>query len=226
MCKAYKGKSIENGSTSIKGRGASPAVRWLVKKGLIRKGMRVLDYGAGKFARNADYLRKLGCKVYAYDPHNYNTTSSGFKLGAVTKRKPRGKFDVAFTSFVLNVVPAKVEREIMREVESYADCVFHVHRNQDILQMATNALFGFKSNKWIVDWFQKKYWRAPVLPEGIELFYEVDDFCHYGFQTGKGKFQRLPKDTTMHRRGYRVVRELSGYVVWADKRTHKEVQHG
>lgn len=228
--RAYKGKSIENGATSIKGQGPSPAIKWLVKKGLIKKGMRVLDYGAGKFARNADYLRKLGCRVYAYDPHNFNTKGSGFAMGNVTKRKPKGRFDVAFTSFVLNVVPAKVELQIVREVETYADRVFHVHRHLDIVEMANKAILGETTNKWITDWYYDRFMKAPRSVAEAMTEYEkmstISDFCHYGFQTGKGKFQRLPKQTTMQRRGYRMLQDHVGRIVWADKRTYEEVTHG
>ena len=217
--RAYKGKSIENGATSIKGQGASPAIKWLVKKGLIRKGMRVLDYGAGKYGRNADYLRSIGCKVYAYDPHNHNTKGSGWLRGAVTKRKPTGKFDVAFTSFVLNVVPAKVELQIVREVEAYADQVFHIHRNQDLLEMVHETINGAKNNKYILEWYDR-------FIEGCTYGTLIGDFCHHGFQTGKGKFQRLPKKTSMERRGYRMLRDSIGYIIWADKHTYEEVQRG
>ena len=29
-----------------------------------------MDFGAGKFGRNADFLRANGIKCYAYDPYN------------------------------------------------------------------------------------------------------------------------------------------------------------
>jgi len=227
MSRAYKGKSIENGATSIKGQGPSPALKWLVKKGHLRKGMRVLDYGAGKFARNADYLRSLGCKVYAYDPYNFNTTGSGFLKGKVTKRKPTGRFDVAFTCFVLNVVPAKVELQIVREVKTYSDCVFHVTRNLDIVTMANKAILGETNNTWITDWYYDKFMQAPrVVAESMTEYEKrrtLGNFVHYGFQTGKGKFQRLPKETAMTHRGYLMLQEQAGRILWADKETYKEV---
>jgi len=212
MTRTYKGKPIEKGATSIKGQGAAPAIRWLVEKGLIKPGMKVLDYGAGKYARNADYLRKLGCKVYAYDPFNYNTTGSGYTMGAVTKRKPHGKFDVAFSCFVLNVVPVKVEREIVREVETYADTTFHIHRNQDILKVAADTIDGIKNNKHIKEWYSR-------FIEGYPYGTLVGAFCRHGFQTSKNKFQRLPKDTSMRRRGYRKIVNQKSHIVWADKTT-------
>ena len=228
--RTYKGKSVENGATSIKGQGPSPAIRWLVKKGLIRKGMRVLDYGAGKFARNADFLRSMGCKVYAYDPHNFNTKGDGFKKGKVTKRKPKGKFDVAFTCFVLNVVPAKVELQIVREVKTYADRVFHVTRHLDLVGMAEKAVLGETTNRWITDWYYDKFMQAPRAVVEAMTEYEkmktIGDFVNYGFQTGKGKFQRLPKKTAMWRRGYQMLQDHVGQVIWADKATYEEVTHG
>lgn len=221
MSRTYKGKSVETGATSIKGQGPSPAIKWLVKKGLIRKGMRVLDYGAGKYARNADYLRAMGCGVYAYDPHNFNTEGNGFLKGKVTKRKPTGKFDVAFTCFVLNVVPAKVELQIVREVKTYADRVFHVSRNQDIVTMANATIHGDKNNTYIAEWYD---WF--VITGSYTYGTRVGEFCHHGFQTGKGKFQRLPKKTAMRRRGYRILQDHVGQVVWADKDTYEEVTNG
>ncbi len=225
MSRTYKGKSVETGATSIKGQGASPAIKWLVKKGLIRKGMLVLDYGAGKYGRNAEYLREMGCKVYAYDPHNFNVTGNGFRRGAVTKRKPTGKFHVAFTSFVLNVVPAKVELQIVREVKTYADRVFHITRHLDILEMAEKTLLGKTNNRWITDWYRDKYMRAAcvdVMTEQ-EILETVGDFSHFGFQTGNGKFQRLPKKTAMWRRGYQMLQDRVGQIIWADKQTYEEV---
>jgi len=215
---AYKGAPVEKGATSISG-GASPPIRWLVKKGLIKKGMRILDWGAGKSARNADYLRSLGCKVYAYDLHN-PTSGNGWQRGSVSARPPKSgeKFDVAFSCYVLNVVRLKDERQIVRELKEYADKVVHVTRSaDDLLKMAQSALFGKTTNKWIVDWFHNKYWQAPIPLVGIELFYELEGFCHYGFQTGENKFQRLVKQSAMKHRGYGVVRETKSFTVYADK---------
>lgn len=60
--KYYTGKPLESGGTSITG-GAAPALKALVGK-VFKRGMKVLDYGAGKYARNADYLRGEGIDTY------------------------------------------------------------------------------------------------------------------------------------------------------------------
>lgn len=60
--KYYTGKPLETGGTSTGfGGSAAPALKALVGK-IIKPGMKVLDYGAGKHARNADYLREKGLK--------------------------------------------------------------------------------------------------------------------------------------------------------------------
>jgi hypothetical protein len=51
----YAGKPLETGGTSIAG-GAAPPIKFLFAKGYIKPGMKVLDFGAGKYARNADFL--------------------------------------------------------------------------------------------------------------------------------------------------------------------------
>jgi len=128
--RAYKGAAVEKGATSISGK-ASPAIRWLAKKGFFKKGTRVLDWGAGKSGRNADYLRALGCKVYAYDP-NHRTHGNGWQQGSVTTQEPKlgEKFDIAFSSFVLNVVRLKDERLIIRKLKARADKIIHIVRSK------------------------------------------------------------------------------------------------
>ena len=72
--KYYTGKPLESGGTSITG-GAAPALKALVGK-VFKRGMKVLDYGAGKYARNADYLRGEGIDTFAFDPFNGNAEQS------------------------------------------------------------------------------------------------------------------------------------------------------
>jgi len=57
----YDGPPLESGGTSITGR-AVPYIRALI--GSLPEGSRILDYGAGKMARNADFLRAAGYKVF------------------------------------------------------------------------------------------------------------------------------------------------------------------
>lgn len=212
----YKGPAIEKGKTSIGG-GAAPAVKWLAKQGVFQPGMKVLDWGAGKVARNADYLRNMGCKVYAYDPFNA-TSGNGWEMGSVTDKKPRPqRFDVGFSSFVLNVVPEHVEDEILRDMGRYTDVMFHIVRNQDIYQMAYNALTGATNNPRIVNFFlnefaddeEKAAWEAGDVYEE-----DILAFCQFGFESGKDKFQRIPSD--LEEKGYRILKETSGYTIYSN----------
>jgi hypothetical protein len=227
MTQSYRGKSIEQGATSIKGRGEAPAIRWLVNKGLIKPGMKVLDYGAGKWARNADYLRKLGCKVYAYDPHNYNTNGSGYTMGAVTKRKPRGKFDVAFSCFVLNVVPKKDAESIMKDVKTFGKVTVHVVRDEDsLMRVAGRALRFETDNPHIRLWYYEQFRPTVLKNQGYDDCIEAGnvpellrDFCRFGFQTDKKKWQRAIYDTTMRRWKYRRVRRNANFRLFVDEGT-------
>jgi len=216
---AYKGAPVEKGATSISG-GASPPIRWLVKKGLIKKGMRVLDWGAGKSARNADYLRSLGCKVYAYDPYN-STGGNGWQRGSVSARPPKSgeKFDVALSCYVLNVVRIADERAIIRRLKHRADKVIHITRSEkELADMATSALLGETDNPWIHDWYCQKFLNNSWCfgPDKAVLA-SIHAFCEYGFQTGKDKFQRLTTKSAMKHRGYAPVKETKSYTIFADK---------
>lgn len=117
--KYYTGKPLESGGTSIAG-SAAPALKALVGK-VFKPGMKVLDYGAGKYARNADHLRKDGIETFAYDPFNGNAEAAeGWDEGKISKSislKVNGgkKFDAGFSCFVLNVVPKNVEQDIIKE---------------------------------------------------------------------------------------------------------------
>lgn len=224
MPRTYQGKPIERGGTSIRGRGAAPAVRWLVEKGLIKPGMKVLDYGAGKYARNADYLRKLGCKVYAYDPFNYNTTGSGYAMGAVTKRKPSGKFDVAFTCFVLNVIPDKKAKTVIRETRNFGDVQFHIVRDQKgLMKVAGKALRFETNNEHIRAWYYKHYRAIFDPPEDCEEAGAdeavVRDFCRFGFQTDKDKWQRLVTEKSMRGHGFKQLCRNESHALYADRET-------
>ena len=220
--RVYQGKEIEKGATSIKGKGPAPAIRWMVKEGIIKKGMKVLDYGAGKYARNADYLRELGCKVYAYDPHNYNTTGRVWTLGAVSNQEPRGMFDIAFTSYVLNVVPLKVEKEIIRKLSNHSYTLAHVVRGSSgLIDMAIRALSYESNNEYIRSWYRAKFFRykdsyhyADVCEFAVHNSSLVREFCHFGVQTGKDKFQRAVNEDLMKARKYKQLRTTNSYVLY------------
>ncbi len=214
--KHYVGAVVEKGGTSMSIKTPSPAIRWMVKQGHIKPGMRVLDYGAGKTSRNADFLRGLGCKVYAYDPYNGERGADGFALGKVAVRKPRGRFNVAFSSYVLNVVRCKDESSIVTAMKPYAPVVFHVTRSERALtKVVQRAVVGEVNNPTLVRWLQPRF---PLSLLKIRADRQPQDalipIAEHGFKTGKGKFQRLIKAKTMKGRGYRHLRGVAEYDIY------------
>lgn len=212
----YEGPPLEEGKTSIKG-AAAPAIQWLAKQGAFQPGMRVLDWGAGRMARNGDFLRGLGCEVYAYDPF-HSTGGTGWEPGSVVSTKPPAQeFDAGFTCFVLNVVPENVEDEIIRDMSAYTTTLYHVVRNRDVYDMAYKALTGQIHNQFIVDFFVNQFaddeeleaWENDTIYEDT-----IEAFCQFGFESGKGRFQRIPSD--LEEKGYRIVRETSGFTIYAN----------
>lgn len=213
----YDGAPPEKGGTSIASKGevrAAPAIRALYGT-LINDGDTVLDYGAGKYYRNSDYLRDKGLKVFAYDPFNFTNETEGWENGDVAKRVPRGeKFDVAFTCFVLNVVPHHVEEQIIKDIERKAKRIIHITRNEDVRDLAKQGLLS--QNKVIWGFFLKHFWTKKREPKVEDITDDViDKFCKFGFETSRG-FQRIP-DLEEH--GYKLVRKTGGFKVYSkDKR--------
>ncbi len=189
----YQGPAVEKGKTSIKG-GVVAAVASLFKSGVIKPGMKVLDYGAGKVARNADWLRKQGVKVYAYDPFN-STGGDGWEMGSVVSKKPTGKFDVAFSCYVLNVVPAGVETDVVANVAKAAPERFHVVRSKSDLLNQVGRSLRKGSNAVLKQWFANEF-ATPQdvkdLEDGTLSKERIRDFVIFGVKTGKDRFQRIP----------------------------------
>jgi len=209
----YDGEPLEKGGTSIASKGdirAAPAIRSLYGD-LINDGDTVLDYGAGKYYRNADYLRDKGLEVFAYDPFNFTNETDGWDAGDVAKRVPKGKkFDVAFTCYVLNVVPFHVEQEIIRDIERKAKRVLHIVRNQDVYDLAKNGLLS--QNKTIWAFFLEHFWtkKEPPKPEQVTDKL-IERFCKFGFETSRG-FQRIPK---LEEHGYKLIQKTHGFKVYS-----------
>lgn len=205
----YKGEPLEKGGTSIAGAHGSPApaIRDLFNQGHI-KGT-VVDYGAGKYARNADYLRAQGLEVYAYDPFNGQPDADGYS--GVSTVLPDTMFDVGFTSYVLNVVPEHTEAAIIREVDKLSKVAYHITRNKDIFASVKKALE--RKDNIVSDFFLKEF----ANEEQAEMFHNgmLDDdtileFCHFGVQTTRG-FQRIPQ---LEQKGFSVLRKQTGYMVF------------
>lgn len=202
----YTGPSLEQGGTSIRGQGAAPFIRRLAKT--LEPGTTILDYGAGKYARNADYLRKLGFTVYAYDPFN-GRGHKGYEMGAVSRLLPRRKFDLGLTCYVLNVVPEPVENQIMAEVAGLSKEQLHVTRSLDIFDSVKNALE--RGDETVCAFFEEHFMPGrrvgAAFREGRLTDKQILAFCRFGVQTSRG-FQRIPEPEGLHfvggGRGHRV----------------------
>lgn len=198
----YKGEPLEKGKTSRPRKSPSPIVRFLATNGYFNGGQTILDYGAGKYTNNTDYLRSLGFKVYAYDPYNFNG-EDGYAMGAVSNKLPEGKFDFVFTCYVLNVVPKYEEKNICQITESFAKRkVYHITRNLDIFFYIKEL--AEKKEKRLLYYFNKVY-KGTVLNERY-----LYDIAFYGIPTQKG-FQRIP--LAEHYR-YNIIQETVNYKIY------------
>ena len=195
MKRTYQGDPLETGGTSMNFRGGvSPAVKWLFHRRHITEGMNVLDFGAGKYDRNAKFLREWGVNVWSYDPyHGYGLHNGLDGVSMIIRDNTR--FDVVFTSFVLNVVPDHVETQILKRCEALADKQFHVVR-ADLYNYVYRALH--RREKTVTDFFLNEF--GGTLPDAHHYTYTdkppvyevIEDFCYFGTKTTKG-FQRMPQ---------------------------------
>ena len=96
-------QGVQSYNTAISRKGASVPLRYLLDKGYL-KGT-VLDYGCGKGA-DFNHLKQAGYAAEAYDPH--------WKPIDLTGRS----FDTVLCTYVLNVVNAEAEDEILRSIKS------------------------------------------------------------------------------------------------------------
>jgi len=202
--RVYEGEPIERGGTSIKGQGAAPPARWLWGR-YIRPGMKVLDYGAGKYGRNAIHFREKGAHVYAYDPFNGEDTDG---WTGVSKTPPTGRFDVAFTCYVLNVLPAPTEDDVIEIVEGFAPCQVHITRNIDILDSVRESVE--KGSKVIPRFVAEHYGDVDVATMDRDALF---DLCCFGVQTSEKpqRFQRIP---LLSRKGFKLVKATNRYKVF------------
>lgn len=208
--KTYKGSAIETGGTSIKGQGPSPYITKLIKQNkFVEK--TVLDYGAGKYGRNAEAIRNAGGKVFAYDPYNGEIGVSGWEGVSNTLPSVDQTFDIAFTSYVLNVLPENIEDKIIKEIQSYSNEIFHITRNMDIYDTVKNALS--RKDKTVSNFFlthfanekQKEDFQENNLSKETIL-----DFCYHGVKTSRG-FQRIPK---LEDKGYTLIEKTYKHKVY------------
>lgn len=197
--KVYRGEPLEEGGTSITS-GVAPAVRHLFLQNDITDGMKVLDYGAGKTGRNAKWLRDRGAKVYCYDPH-HGSDVDGWE--GVSNQLPNDEFDVAFSCFVLNVVPDNIEDDILKKMDGLAKRNIHITRNKDIRKSFKDALD--RGDKHVTDFYNTEFGGGDMSETNL------DDFAHHGSKTSKG-FQRIPK---LEHKGYSLDKSTDGFKIYS-----------
>ena len=198
----FTGDPLESGGTSIQGQ-AAPALRNLEKSGAFEGAKKILDYGAGKYGRNAKFLRDKGYKVYAYDPFN-GKDKDGW-TGVSPKLPANLKFDVGFTSFVLNVVPKKIEKSILTTLATkIKGATYHIVRNMDVFKSVKSALE--RGEKIVTEFYKTKY-KGKGSP-GKYTDEDIMNFCIFGVQTSKG-FQRITE-----LKGHKLLKTTEGYKVY------------
>jgi len=193
--------------TSIRGNEVAALVK-LFDAGFFVSGGTALDYGAGKYGRNANYLRSNGVQTYAYDKYN-GTSSNGWD--GVSLVEPEGQFDVSFTCYVLNVVPVDIESDIIKAVENSSERVFHITRGSDITNMVYNVISGRRKNMLMMQYIETEYTELfAQITETNDLKAIAREIASRGVVTAKDCFQRIP-DLTKY--GYKRSGAASS-VVW------------
>ena len=184
--------AVKRDDTSTNFPNPTPGLANLVKKGALAGATKILDYGAGKWGRNANWLRNMGYQVYAYDPEHGVAGGDGWTEVAKEKPASTEKFDLGFTSYVLNVVPEHVEAEIIRDLSQYAREAYHIVRNKEVFDAAKKSLMA--QDKWVTPFFMNVY-ATPALKRkyttGKLTDEDIWEFARHGFETKKG-FQRAP----------------------------------
>lgn len=216
--RVYSGNPIECGGTSIQG-GVAPALAEMYARGVFSGAKSIIDYGAGRYARNANYLREKGFRVYAYDP-NHGTDVDGY-IG-ISNKLPNRRFDVGFTSFVLNVVPEYIEREIVSQLSELSRKSFHITRNRDVFDSVKKSLLRADDtvSAFFLNHFATKK-EASMLARGDIPDSVILAFCEHGVQTTRG-FQRIPSagqiaDNMME------IKSTSAWKIYGDRHVREDI---
>jgi len=201
--KYYAGKIQSSMSTATQTK-PSPAIKWLFKEKFIRYTDKVLDYGCGRTARNADWLRvKIGVPTYAYDPYWGVPMLGGaawLKEYISDEIPPLEKFDVVFTSFVLNVVTKKEQDKIIKHCKELAPIQIHIVRN-DTIEAAEKAIRRQVNPTY--SFFIYEFQGNPESPV------DVTNLAYYGFSTSRG-FQRHITEI----QGYKTIKSTHNYRIF------------
>jgi hypothetical protein len=179
--------------TSIKNNNPAKSLKWLYNSGAFKG--KIIDYGCGQVARNAEFLRSMGLKVYSYDLYWGESGVDGWV--GISKDLPNYMFDVGFTSFVLNVVNIIEEDNILQWMNSHCRKQYHITRNEDIIDMITKALE--RGDKTVVDFFKNRY--GGDMSKKLTKA-DIENFAFFGTKTNKG-FQRIPE---LQFKGYELIK--------------------
>lgn len=196
--KYYTGEPLEKGGTSIMGKEVA-GLAYLLEIGALKGAKTILDYGAGKYGRNSKYLRMRGYNVYSYDPYN-GSDADGWT--DVSNKLPDEKFDIGFTSYVLNVVPEHIETEILSELKELCKKQFHITRNMDIYDTVSKALE--RKDPIVYNFFTEEFGGTQITRD------TAIEFCKFGVQTSKG-FQRIP---FLEEKGFTLLKKTNGFKVY------------
>ena len=212
MVKIKESQTFSSAATSIKGKEVA-ALKGLIKRGLIETTDTVLDYGAGKYGRNAEYLRDNNIRCFAADKFNGHDADGW--LGVAKTVPSNLKFDVGFSSYVLNVVPPEVERDIVMEMERKCGDIYHITRGNDITDTVWYNFSGKSKNKWIMEWVEKNYPHIhEKIQDGSVTKVDAKEVASGGVRTAEDSYQRIPDLSKM---GYKILAKSNGTVVWGKK---------
>lgn len=97
---------------TARNRGVPMGLQLGVKKGILKRGMVVLDVGGGPYDTGTEYLAQNGIENLVYDPH---ARSKEHNNRVLQKLKERGGADAVVVDKVLNIIPwAEIRIAVLR----------------------------------------------------------------------------------------------------------------
>lgn len=190
---------ISTDHTALDIKTPSPGIVWLQDHHFFKSEdvQYILDYGAG-YGRNAKYLRDLGYDVYAYDPAHNNKDGPWYGVDNV-KPPEHLYFDLAITSYLLNVVYKDEQFRILDYINKFADQAIHIVRYKDLITQLNGTKTKYES-----------YWEK----KGISDL-SLEEKAKHGFSTSKG-YQRLVDLDNYKTKEYHVnlIKDAGNYRIY------------